>query len=198
MGRTVNDKLRDELLTMKEQDLKVRARLATDGLLLEGYHPQPETIHRRNSARLTEIIDSFGWPGSSLVGADGAEAAWLIAQHAIGEPTFQRRCLTLLQRAVETAEVPAWQAAYLEDRIRVFEGRKQLYGTQIDVGPEGKPFPFPIEETDRVDERRSAVGLEPLAARLAKVECVPYMDANERARRQTNYDAWLRRTGWRS
>jgi hypothetical protein len=194
----MNYKLRDELLAMKEHDLRARARLAADGSLFEGYHPEMEAVHRRNSAKLTEIIHEYGWPGSSLVGDDGAEAAWLVAQHAIGEPAFQRRCLTLLQAAVEAAEVPAWQAAYLEDRIRVFEGRKQLYGTQIDVGPEGEPLPFPIEDADRVDERRSAVRLEPLAARLAKAERAPPMGANERARWQTNYEAWLRRVGWRS
>jgi hypothetical protein len=194
----MNDRLRDELLAMKEHDLRVRARLAADGSLFEGYHPEMEAVHRKNSAKLIEIIQQYGWPGSSLVGEDGAEAAWLIAQHAIGEPPFQRRCLTLLEAAAEAGAVPAWQAAYLEDRIRVFEGRKQLYGTQMDTGPDGEPVPLPIEDADRVDERRSAVGLEPLAARLAKVERVPPTEAHERARRQADYEAWLRRVGWRA
>lgn len=183
---------------MREHDLAVRARLAADGSLFEGYHPEMEAVHRRNAARLDAIIDEFGWPGSSLVGDRGAEAAWLIAQHAIGEPAFQRRCLALLQEAVRTEEVPPWQAAYLEDRIRVFEGRKQVYGTQIDSGPAGEPVPFPIEDPDRVDERRSAAGLDPLAERMARIDRVLPMDANQRARWQRNYDAWLRRTGWRS
>jgi hypothetical protein len=194
----MNYELRDELLAMKEHDLRVRARLAADGSLFKGYHPEMEAVHRRNSAKLIEIIQQYGWPGSSLVGDDGAEAAWLIAQHAIGEPPFQRHCLTLLKAAAEAAEVPAWQAAYLEDRIRVIEGRKQLYGTQIDTGPDGEPLPFPIEDADCVDQRRSAVGLEPLAARLAKAERVPPVEAHERARWQTDYEAWLRRVGWRS
>lgn len=102
-----------------------------------------------------------------------------------------------MQSAVEAGEVPPCQAAYLEDRIRVFEGRKQRYGTQIDSGPDGEPRPHPIEDPDSIDERRSAVGLEPLAVRMAKAERVPPLDADERAQWQRNYEAWLRRVGWR-
>jgi hypothetical protein len=194
----MNQALRDELRAMKEGDLRVRARLAEEGSLFEGYHPDMEAVHRRNAERLAEIIRDFGWPGSSLVGEEGAEAAWLIAQHAIGEPAFQRRCLVLLQAAAESGDAPRYQAAYLEDRIRVFEGRKQLYGTHIDYRPDGMPRPHPIEAPDRVDERRSAVGLEPLAQRMAKAEPMPPVEAAEHARRQRAYEAWLRRVGWRS
>ena len=139
----MNRRLRDELLAMKEHDLRARARLAEDGSLFQGYHPEMEAVHRRNAARLVEIINEFGWPGLSLVGEDGAEAAWLVAQHAIAEPALQHRCLVLLQAAAQAGEAPPSQAAYLEDRIRIFEGRRQRYGTQIDSGPHGTPLPFP-------------------------------------------------------
>jgi len=198
LTRAMNQRVRDKLLTMKEHDLRVRARLADDGLLFEGYHAEMEAVHRRNAVRLVEIMNEFGWPGSSLVGEDGAEAAWLVAQHAIGEPALQRRCLALLQEAAETGEAPPYQAAYLEDRIRVFEGRKQRYGTQIDYGLDGTPRPYPIEGPDGVDERRREVGLEPLAQRIAKAEPIPPTDATKRAERQRERDAWLRRVGWRS
>lgn len=194
----MNQKLRDELLAMKEHDERVRARLADEGSLLDGYHADMEAVHRRNAERLVAIIDDFGWPGSSLVGDNGAQAAWLVAQHAIGEPTLQRRFLALLQEAAEADDAPPYQAAYLEDRIRVFEGRKQRYGTQIDYSPDGAPRPFPIEDPHRVDERRSAVGLEPLAERMKQAEPIDPADATERARRQQKYDAWLRDVGWRS
>ncbi len=193
----MNPALRDELVALKESDLAVRARLAADGSLFQGYHPEMEAVHRRNAARLTEIIDQSGWPGVSLVGEEGAEAAWLIVQHAIGEPALQRRCLALLQAAARAGEAPPYQAAYLEDRIRIFEGRKQLYGTQLDSGPDGEPVPSPIEDPDTVDERRRALGLEPMAVRLARAERVPPMDPERRAQWQREYEAWLRRTGWR-
>lgn len=91
-----DESLRQALLAMKEEDLSVRAALIAEGVLSDGYHPRMEAVHRSNAARLTGIIERYGWPGKSLVGEDGAEAAWLIAQHAIGDPPFMRRCLLLL------------------------------------------------------------------------------------------------------
>src|SRR5881398_1199456 len=99
MGWRMDDVLLDELVAMAEQDQRVRAELAADGTLFEGYHPRMEAIHRGNAARLTVIIDRHGWPGRGLVGEQGAQAAWLILQHAIGEPALQRRGLALLQEA---------------------------------------------------------------------------------------------------
>src|SRR5690349_3021734 len=107
---------------MDGHDQLVRAELAADGSLFEGYHPRMEAIHRANAARLREIIAAHGWPGKSLVGTDGAQAAWRIAQHAIGEPDFMRHCRDLLNEAHARGEVPGWHFAFIDDRIRVFEG----------------------------------------------------------------------------
>jgi hypothetical protein len=63
-----------------------------------------EAVHHHNAYRLEEIIEECGWPGRSLVGEDGAAAAWLIAQHAIRLPALQRRSLTLLKEAAEKVE----------------------------------------------------------------------------------------------
>lgn len=193
----MNAALRDELLAMKTEDLRVRAELDAAGLLENGYHSRMEAVHRRNAARLREIIAAHGWTGTRLVGEEGADAAWLIVQHAIGEPDFQRFCLRLLQTATVDGDVPPWQAAYLEDRIRMFEGRPQRYGTQFDIGDDGLPTPYEIEDPDHVDDRRRAVGLEPLADRLSRVERVTPPDPATRARREREYQEWLHRVGWR-
>ncbi len=131
-SNSIDQKLRRELLDMMANDMSTRDELAADGSLFEGYHPRMEAVHRSNSARLSAIIDERGWPGLSLVGDDGEDAAWMIVQHSIGEPAFQRRALELLKEAVARGEARAWQAAYLEDRICACEGRPQIYGTQYD------------------------------------------------------------------
>jgi hypothetical protein len=192
----MNARLRDELIAMDAQDQAVRAELAADGSLFDGYHPRMETVHRANAARLRAVVDDVGWTVEPLVGADGAAAAWRIAQHAIGEPDFQRRCLRLLQDAAARGDVPAWQPAMLEDRIRMFEGRPQRYGTQLEPDDDGRLRPYTIEDPEHVDDRRRAVGLEPLAARLAQAEPVPV--PKDRPRFAREYDAWLHRVGWRS
>lgn len=191
----MTDELRHELLARAAEDRRVRAELAAEGTLFDGYHPRMEAVHRSNAAYLAAVVDRHGWPGATMVGDDGADAAWLIAQHAIGEPDFQRRCLDALETAAERGEVPRWQPAMLEDRIRVFEGKAQRYGTQLAVDDDGMLSPLPIEDPEGVEERRRAVGLEPLAERLAKAERVP--PPKDREAYDRGYEAWLRQVGWR-
>jgi hypothetical protein len=116
-----------------------------------------------NADRLRAIIDEHGWPGKSLVGEEGAMHAWLLAQHADRQLDFQRRALSLLAVAVERSEATSRQLAYLTDRVRMNEGREQLYGTQIADVEDGRAVPWPVESPDQLDERRERIGLEPFA-----------------------------------
>lgn len=188
----MRDDLRRELVALATEDARVREELAADGSLFEGYHPRMEEVHRGNGLRLATILDEVGWPGRSVVGPEAAEAAWRIVQHAIGDPALQRRCLVLLQDAAARGEAPAWQPAMLEDRIRYFEGRPQIYGTQLEADDEGVLHPYQTEDPERVNERRRTVGLEALSDDLGRIP--PRAD---RARFDSEYRAWLRRVGWR-
>jgi len=66
-----------------------------------------------------------------LVGTDGVRDAWLLAQHADHDLSTQRWALELLSKAVADGEANARHEAYLIDRVRMNEGREQLYGTQM-------------------------------------------------------------------
>jgi hypothetical protein len=187
---------------MAEEDERVRTELAADGSLYDGYHPRMENVHRRNATRLNAILDAHGWPGRTMVGADGAHAAWILAQHAIGCPVLQRRALQLLRTAAAHGEATVLEVAMLEDRVRVSEGRLQRYGTQYDWDRDGLLSPLPIEDPDHVDERRRAVGLSPLAecTRLRRERAAHSREtppADWRARR-AQMDEWFRMAGWRS
>ena len=190
-----NELVRRELLDLAAADLRLRERLAADGSLYEGYHPEMEAVHRRNAARFATLLDEIGWPVTARVSEDGAQGAWLIAQHAIGEPEFQRRCLRLLQAAAASGDVPAWQPAMLEDRVRLFEGRPQRYGTQLEPDEKGNMQSYWTEDPEYVDVCRHEVGLEPLKHRFAVAKRAPL--PRDRARFAREYEAWLRRVGWR-
>ncbi len=203
MGQLFTDApLRERLMAMAAEDETVRAELAADGSLFQGYHPRMAEVHRRNTGALAAIVEERGWPVPALVCPDGSRAAWLVLQHAIGDPPFQRRGLELLRAAAERGEVPAWQVAYLEDRIRFFEGRPQVYGTQYDWDEDGRISPLPVEDPDGVDERREAVGLLPLdedtrrkREGIARSGEGPPRDW---AKRQRDMEAWARSVGWRA
>lgn len=186
---------------MADEDHRVRAALAADGSLFDGYHIRMRALHDRNATRLLAILRQHGWPGEPQVGREGANAAWLIVQHAIGQPALQREALDALRLASAKGEVPAEQPAMLEDRIRTLEGRPQRYGTQLDWDESGQLNPLPIEDLDAVDIRRRAVGLGPLdeavralRARAAAEGERPPDDWHTRRRRM---EEWLRETGWR-
>jgi hypothetical protein len=187
---------------MAQEDLIVRAELAADGSLYQGYHPRMREVHDRHARRLAQIVDSQGWPGEPQVGPEAAEAAWLIAQHAIAQPAFQREALSALSSAARRGEVPAWHAALLDDRIRTFEGLPQRYGTQFDWDASGQLSPLPIEDLPRVDELRQAVGLRPLAQEIAAQREAAARDTEgpppDWKTRQREREAWLREVGWRS
>ena len=194
--------LRQELLAMAEEDLRLRAELARTGALYQGYHPAMRAVHDRHAGRLAEILADHGWPGASRVGEDGAEAAWLVVQHAIAQPGFQRQVLGALRAAARSGEVPAWQPALLEDRIRTLEGRPQRYGTQFDWDEAGQMSPLPVEDPPGVDARRQSVGLRPMEEEIRRQRAAA-TGSTERppgdweARRQER-EVWLREVGWRS
>ncbi len=197
----MNAALRDELLAMEAEDRRVRAELLAHGVLGDGYHPVMRAVHEKNAADLAAIVEKHGWPGRTLVGDEGAHSAWLVLQHAIGNPGLQRRGLELLRQAAEKGEIPYLQIAYLDDRIRFFEGRPQLYGTQFDWDAGGELSPYPIEDLEKVDERRASVGLGPLAERIRQLR-EEAARSGERppedwAEQQRKGQEWARSVGWR-
>ncbi len=171
---------RHRLLALRDAELALRAELAQSGETDGGYHPRLRRLHEANARELELIVDDDGWPiadvdGDDISGADGAEAAWLVAMHAVSRPSFMRRCLGLLKAAANRGEVPPRQAALLEDRIRILEGRPQRFGTQLDwIG--GVLSPLPIEAPGQVDARRAAVGLSPLAETVATARAAAQSD----------------------
>ena len=195
--------LRTQLLALAAEDRRVRSEIAAAGELSRfGYHPRMEEVHGRNAARLRTILAQHGWPDENMVGPDGAEAAWLIVQHAIGDPELQRQSLERIQRAASLGAVPSWQAAFLEDRIRFFEGRPQLYGTQFDWDEAGQLSPAPeTEEPAGVDARRHALGLEPLSEATRQHRKWAAIDNErppaDRGARRREMEEWARRVGWR-
>src|SRR5207248_5590972 len=83
---------------------------------------------------------SYGDWSSDVCSSDLTRAAWLILQHAIGNPPLVRRGLTLLQGGASKGEVSPLEVAMLEDRIRTFEGRPQRYGTRSEERRVGKEW----------------------------------------------------------
>lgn len=165
--------LRVELLARRTADQGLRVKLLAllrknagkvEGDALEEYKALAGEIHERdenNTAWLKETIQAHGWPGFAAVGKDGAEAAFLLAQHA-RDMDLQKKCLGLLAAAVKNKDASGTHLAHLTDRVKVASGEKQVYGTELEE-KEGTVDAAPIANPEKVDALRKEAGLPPLA-----------------------------------
>jgi hypothetical protein len=121
--------------------------------------------------RLWDVLDDHeSWPGRQLVGADGEHAAWLIAQQEIDDVGLQRRCLELLETAVALGDADPVHQAYLEDRVRMADGRPQRFGSQFVRDEHGNLVPWHLDDVERVDARRQRLGLSPFAEHVRAMD----------------------------
>ncbi len=115
-----------------------------------------------NIAKVSRILDRYGWLSKDKVGDAGNQTLFLVVQHA--DLKTQQKYLPLMRKAVKKGHARASSLALLEDRVALAEGRHQIYGSQISAGatPE-ETYVRPLADPDHVDERRASVGLAPLA-----------------------------------
>ncbi len=156
-----NSELQQELLRMVDEDQEAIEQLKRANGTDPTLEIKWEEVNARNTARMREIVQEYGWPGYSVVGGAGADAAWLLVQHANSDLAFQKQCLELLKQAAETFEARMVNVAYLTDRVLINEGEKQVYGTQLER-KDGEFVPLPIEDEANVDKRRREAGLPSL------------------------------------
>jgi len=156
-----NPALRAELVAMRDADQEVRRRAVKDPKNT-AIAAEMKQVDAKNVTRLREILKQYGWPGKSLAGTDGANAAWTIAQH--GGELFLRQTVPLMKAAAERGELDWSLVASSIDRDLLAQGQKQLYGTQFE-----NCEPRNLADPAHVDERRSSVGLGPLADYAAVV-----------------------------
>lgn len=89
--------LRDEFVKRMKADQDARAE--TTRLTPEDFQ-RPEVkamiermqkVDQHNLTWLKRVVENHGWPGKSLVGRDGAQGAFLIAQHAVSDLEFMAK-----------------------------------------------------------------------------------------------------------
>jgi len=176
----------EELIKMAQHDLRVREKLLQEGALSGGYNPEMEAVHKKNAARLAEIINDIGYPTKLKVGIEASEAAWLIVQHAISEPALMKRCCQLIQK---TEDINPQNLAYLYDRICYFEGKPQKYGTQFD-----SRGLYPVEDKNEMIRLRKELKLKVHEDNMI-VESKADLTADLHPDDKT-FNAWRKKVGW--
>jgi len=189
-----------KIIELKNADLALRDNLIQSGQLGEGYNEEMKELHNRNAKILNDIIDTIGYPAIDKVGKEASEAAWLVIQHAIGQPNFMRKCVELLENAVSENKADPVNLAYLTDRIAVSEGKPQLYGTQFDWDENGELSAQPFDDLAKVNQRRKSIGLNTLEEQTVIMR---RQVKNENQSPPTNFEKrkreiakWRKAVGW--
>ncbi|MBD9470834.1 DUF6624 domain-containing protein [Pseudoxanthomonas sp. PXM01] len=163
-----DDALLDELQHRIDKDQEARNRAMRDPENAAVAATLGE-VDRDNTAWLKAYLAEHGWPGYDLVGRSGSQGFFLLAQHADQDPAFQEQVLVMLHDAVSRQQASGIHLAYLTDRVRLAQGKPQLYGTQFHT-VDGKLQPQAIEDAEHVEARRAALGMESLAEYTANIE----------------------------
>jgi len=160
-ARLIDAALRQELLDRESRDQAAQhAAIAAGGS--EAFK-STLPVASANAEWLKAVIAEKGWPTRSKVGRDGAEAAWLLVQHADQDPDFQAKVLPLIERAAKADEADRADVALLTDRVLVAQGKPLRYGSQFVKGDDGVMRLRPVEDMPGLDARRRAMGLPSLA-----------------------------------
>ena len=118
-----------------------------------------------NLEKVSKILDEKGWPDKASIGERGTSTLFLVIQHANQEA--QEKYLPLIKKAMVDNNLPKRQYAMFYDRLLLRRGEKQIYGTQLAMDKVSKlPYVLPLESPEKVDERRSKMGLNSMQENL--------------------------------
>lgn len=113
-----------------------------------------------NQKEICAILDTRGFAGKETVG-DACAVYWLIIQHA--PVALQKKYFPLFVEAMNRGDIAKSQVAMMDDRIAMFEGRPQKYGSQIVEDEQGRRVVYRLLDPEKVDEWRKQMELNPLA-----------------------------------
>jgi tetratricopeptide (TPR) repeat protein len=121
-----------------------------------------------NLIKVIKILDEKGWVGKDVVGAQANQTLFLVIQHS--DLKYQQKYLPMMREAVKKGNANPGNLAYLEDRVALREGRRQIYGSQSSKNKmTNKLHISPMIDPDNVDKRRAEVGLGTMAEYAAKM-----------------------------
>ena len=155
--------LRDELLLMEKVDQDARMKCANGSAdeQVKCFAPLLKAIDEPHTKRLEEIFDQIGFPNTVKVGREGMQAFMILLQHSPTD-TLRVRSLKPITAAFKNKELPPMDYANFVDRLRLHQGKKQLYGSGFDF-KDGKMVMSPTDDMKNLEKRRKSIGLPPLA-----------------------------------
>lgn len=165
--------LRRKLLMIEKTDQEVRMiYLATrnrqphDSIAEAEALKEMQRVDKINQEQICKILDSRGLVGKDKVG-NAVGVFWTIIQHS--DLATQKKYLPLFQEGAKKGDITQEGVAMLEDRINMFDGKPQRYGSQLTDDGKGGWIVYQLLDASKVDEWRQEMGMEPLDDYLRKM-----------------------------
>ena len=188
------------LIVATEKDKKIYQELFDAGELDKPvYNPIMKRCHEENADLLEDFLSKYGWPFPAVYDEDTHQAAWFIAIHAISRPALIKKVAGIMYDAYKIGKISGKYYANFYDRIELYEGRKQLYGTHLSPSKIGWQAKY-LVEPETVNNRRKELDLQSLEDWINESELEGSgfrdIDVDEIAYLQ-EFDKWCKQTGWR-
>jgi hypothetical protein len=158
-----DNRLREELLAMRERDQKAREACPSGNAdeQIKCYAAIAESVDKPNTQRLEEIVKTIGVPNAKMVGRDGVEAFYLVLQHS-QSIELKKKSRKGLRKAFKSKVLSPMDYANFSDRLLVNLGKPQVYGSNFEF-KEGKLVLSRTKDIKNLDTRRKKLGLPPIA-----------------------------------
>ena len=153
----------DTIWTTEQQPITLRDSMielhGVDSKEAEKYQLIYEKNHLINEEKITNLLDSKGWPEKSVIGEQGNWTICNVIQHA--ENDVRIKYLPMMKEAVLANQLLPRFLVRAQDRIATEQGQLQIYGGQMKYYPDTKSFNvWPVFEPENIDKRRAEIGLE--------------------------------------
>lgn len=174
-GEDIRAKVDSLLCAVGRRDQAVRADWAK---IVNGNVTQEEAIEyalkmeetdSTNLVVVSHILDSYGWLDGLSKEAD--KAISLVIDHSDLET--MNKYQSLFHEAAEKGHISVNDLVTMEDRMLMNAGKPQIYGTQayaLERQGESIIYIWPVEEPEKLNERRAEVGLSPIEVYLEAVK----------------------------
>jgi hypothetical protein len=151
-----------ELCEEDQRELKMLSKAYYDQVAKDKFSELSKN-YQINSVKRTKqalrILDKIKEPTLVNIGEEASIALVVLVLHAkLVDMKIVMRAFKDSRDAIAVSVIPV-----LEDKILVFEGLEQKFGTQWMEGEDGRPFLYPVKDFNKINELRAKYNLGPIA-----------------------------------
>jgi hypothetical protein len=126
-------------------------------------------IYASNCAWLKQFVDRFGYPGYKKLGENYSASFNEMIFNCNNDIGLQEKVFTLfknesnLDTSLRSEKNYLRSLGFFSDKLQIAKGKKQIYGTQLQVNEKTGLFEAqPLEDPAGLNARRAAMKLEPM------------------------------------